>query len=202
MIGYARGMTGVDTSTQKYTCHKVNEYVVGSSSKVNGDLSNISVGLLQAMLDVKQPITKEVRGRVNFFSEILKAQAESNQDLEYWLDYVFTFGVEHKIPAYDGMTIYEYLNAEVWGPIGGIFLILFFISVFILKTCLRCCFGSDKSASDSGKISNAEKEKVQEKASVAKEKKDSVPERTTKNQQAQKSKGKQSKGNKNKKKSE
>ena len=71
MIGYAYGMTGVQTSVQKYTCHKINEYVVGSSSKVNGDLSHISVNLLKTMLDLQQPITQEVRGRVNFFSEIL-----------------------------------------------------------------------------------------------------------------------------------
>ena len=53
LVGYAQGQTRVDTSVQKYTCHKVNEFVVGTSSRLNGDLSTLSVGLLQTMLDVQ-----------------------------------------------------------------------------------------------------------------------------------------------------
>ena len=34
-------------------------------------------------------------------------------DLNYWLDYVMQFGVEHKIPAYDNMSFVKYYNLDL-----------------------------------------------------------------------------------------
>jgi hypothetical protein len=35
-------------------------------------------------------------------------------DLNYWIDYVYTFGVAHKIPAYDHMSFFYYHNMDIW----------------------------------------------------------------------------------------
>ena len=51
MLGYAHGQTQVATSLQKYTCHKVNEYMVGTSSRFEGDVSTFSVDLIVALLN-------------------------------------------------------------------------------------------------------------------------------------------------------
>ena len=53
-LGYAKGQTNVLTSSQKYTCHKVNEFVVGTSSMKEGDLSSFPTGLLITLLDPTQ----------------------------------------------------------------------------------------------------------------------------------------------------
>jgi hypothetical protein len=49
-------------------------------------------------------------------------------DLNYWLDYVMQFGVEHKIPAYDNMSFVKYYNLDLlafavllmWGFLSGV----------------------------------------------------------------------------------
>lgn len=110
----------------------MNEYVVGTSSKKEGDLSSFSTGLLVTLLDPAQPITQEVRGRVAFYSHILLAQAESSQDLEYWLDYITEFGTAHLMPVYDTMSVFEYNNFEVWA------LLLALIISSIICLCAMC----------------------------------------------------------------
>jgi hypothetical protein len=34
-------------------------------------------------------------------------------DLNYWLDYVKEFGVDHKIPAYDNMSFIKWYNLDL-----------------------------------------------------------------------------------------
>lgn len=50
-MGYAQGQTSVDTSVQKYNCHKVNEFVVGTSSKLNGEVDKFTFELFKTLLD-------------------------------------------------------------------------------------------------------------------------------------------------------
>jgi len=69
---------------------------------------------------------------VSFYHELLQEQAQSSKNLEYWLDYVHEFGVDHLIPAYEGMTVFEYNNGEVW-------CLLFAIAVVPILSLLACC---------------------------------------------------------------
>lgn len=53
-------------------------------------------------------------------------------DLEYWVDYVFVFGVAHKIPAYDHMSWFYYHNCDIWIIVA----LTFALFIFLLKTTL------------------------------------------------------------------
>ena len=77
-----------------------------------------------------------MRRRVSFYHELLQEQASSSKDLEYWLDYVVEFGVDHLIPEYDGMSVFEYNNGQIW----CLFAALFIAPIMCL--CAACSFTS------------------------------------------------------------
>lgn len=104
MVGYAYGQTQLDTSVQKFNCHKINEHVVGTSSRLEGDVNTLSISLFDSLVN-KNSVQMDVMERVNFYHELLKEEKRKTEiDLEYWLEYTVLFGVEHKIPLYDKMS--------------------------------------------------------------------------------------------------
>merc|ERR1712051_142460 len=152
MFGYAKGMTKLDMSSQKFNCHKINEHVVGTSSKLEGQLNTLSDDLFQTILDRNHEIGSTVRQRVNFYHEILQAERESKMDLEYWVNYVVLFGVEHKIPLYDHMNFFKYLNIDVYLFLTIVLVIVYYILKLILcSLCGLCCKSNKK---DDGKVKN------------------------------------------------
>lgn len=141
---------------QKYNCHKVNEFVVGTSSVKEGDINTFSVQLLQTMSDMSQPVTQDVRKRVNFYRELLQEQARSGQDLRYWLDYVTMFGTEHLVPAYDGMSLLAYFNAQVW-ILAFLFLLGLYVAVSTTLDVFYSILGLNKK--DSAKAQDVKEKK-------------------------------------------
>lgn len=136
MIGYAYGQTQLDTSVQKFNCHKINEHVVGTSSKLEGDVNTFSVSLFKTLRDRESQVGKDVRDRVNFYHELLQAEKQNDIDLEYWLEYTVLFGVEHKIPLYDKMSVIEYYNIEIWSLIALIVIVIITaVRMVVLTIC-------------------------------------------------------------------
>ena len=55
------------------------------------------------------------------------------------MTYVVMFGVEHKIPLYDKMTMLKYLNIEGYAIAAILFFCVFWCIKSSLVTCLKCC---------------------------------------------------------------
>ena len=59
----------------------------------------------------------------------------SKMDLEYWIDYVYLFGVEDFIPLYDKLDFITFRNWDVY----AIYLLIIFSFFYIvLKLCSIC----------------------------------------------------------------
>ena len=91
------------------------------------------------MFNMTEPVTQDVRARIDFYSELLKAEEESAQDLEYWLTYAVEFGVSHKVPLYDKMSTIKYLNIEVWSLVALALICVYVCITKSLVFCFRCC---------------------------------------------------------------
>ena len=60
--------------------------------------------------------------------------------MQYWIDYVHQFGVDHKVPLYDHMSFIKYHNIDVWGAAFLILYIAFNIIYYIFACiCGLCC---------------------------------------------------------------
>jgi len=70
---------------------------------------------------------------------LLEAENEDSEDLFYWIDYVYEFGISHKIPKYDHMSFIKYHNIDV--VVGGIAFVLFVLWMILkcLSKVLRWC---------------------------------------------------------------
>ena len=58
-------------------------------------------------------------------------------DLEYWIDYVYEFGIKRKIPLYDHMSFIKYHNIDVLLFLGVLLYLLTRCCCYCL--CCRCC---------------------------------------------------------------
>ncbi len=56
---------------------------------------------------------KSTWDNVQWYKDLLLDKKTDKMDLNYWLDYVVQFGVEHKIPAYDNMSFVKYYNLDL-----------------------------------------------------------------------------------------
>jgi hypothetical protein len=71
---------------------------------------------------------KSTWDNVQWYKDLLLDKKTDKMDLNYWLDYVMQFGVEHKIPAYDNMSFVKYYNLDLlafavllmWGFLSGV----------------------------------------------------------------------------------
>lgn len=71
---------------------------------------------------------------------LLEKWQEHDKTLEYWMEYLVRFGVWHKIPAYDKMSIVAFHNYDIMAC--GVLLILvmkFLCKKICCKCCCRCC---------------------------------------------------------------
>ena len=138
-IGYANPKV----QTQVFNCHKVEQFGVG----VTVDLEDVHDDevprdrLFSALYRGVFDLTSSNYPNIKFFSHLLHDdQRISKMDLEYWIDYVYLFGVKELIPLYDKMDIITYHNWDVyilnWS--------LFFAVLFIVRKCLSCCCGGRK----------------------------------------------------------
>ena len=73
-------------------------------------------------------------------------------DLEYWINYVVLFGVKHKIPLYDHMNFFKYLNIDVYLFLTVVLVIVYYVLKLILCFCCGLCCKSKKK--DDGKVKN------------------------------------------------
>lgn len=79
---------------------------------------------------------------IKFYNHLLQDdQRISKMDLEYWMDYVYLFGVKELIPLYDGMDPITYRNWDVYILNWCIF---FCIVYFWKKVISFCCCGKSE----------------------------------------------------------
>ena len=73
-------------------------------------------------------------------------------DLEYWLSYVVQFGVSHKIPLYDHMNFFKYLNIDVFLLISVVLIVGYYVLKLILCYLCGLCCKSKKKEEEGGKV--------------------------------------------------
>ena len=85
--------------------------MVGTTSKLEGEIEKFTVDLFKTLLDTSSPITQEIRQIVDFYHEILQEESRSDKDLEYWIDYVVSHGgTGHLSPKYANKSLLEYYD--------------------------------------------------------------------------------------------
>lgn len=65
-------------------------------------------------------------------------------DLEYWVDYVYLFGVSDMIPLYDKVDPITYRNYDVYAILWGVFFVVLYIILSICSCCRKCCRSKTK----------------------------------------------------------
>jgi len=69
-------------------------------------------------------------------------------DLNYWIDYVYLFGVKDLIPLYDHMDPVTYRNWDVYCLLWSIAFVVAYLWYKVISFCLSCCRGGAKVKSD------------------------------------------------------
>lgn len=160
MIGYAKA----NSHTQKYNCHKLVEYGVGSPLDITnfGQLAKFvgmdradsaedssTPSLAQALVTLhKARIPVTVTEKLDFYRELVREEQESSMDLDYWIEYLDKFDIGHRVPLYDFQGISQYYNLDI--------ILGLLASFFTLKWLLSCVFCRDpkpaSNADDSKKV--------------------------------------------------
>ena len=68
----------------------------------------------------------------------------SKMDLEYWLDYLYLFGVKDIIPLYDKGSIWTYHNWDVYIFFWTVFAIILYLNLKMLSFCCKLCRKKEK----------------------------------------------------------
>ena len=124
---------------QKYNCHKVNEFVVGTTSKVEGQVDKFTVDLFTKLLDKSTAISQDIRQVVDFYHEVLQEEARNGKDLEYWIDHIITHGgTGHLAPVHASMSFVEFHNVLSWAAFAAIFTLSYG------ALCYLCCSSKQK----------------------------------------------------------
>ena len=145
IVGYANE----DFShTQTFNCHKVNQFKVGVALSQDdlADEQGSAVADAINQISADKAFNKEVGQAVFFYGKLLSEDERiSKMDLEYWIDYVYLFGVSDFIPLYDKMNPITYRNWDVfavyWVILIGVFSLLYLVCK---HTCCRLCGSSKK----------------------------------------------------------
>ena len=138
-VGYAKGADKTDQNTQKFNCHKLAEFEVGLQVKEIEGMGK----QIEALTKKGDTLVEETFTRVQFYSDLLQDERASSIDLEYWIDYIHEFGVEHKIPLYDHMSFIKYHNIDLWSLVALILYTLWYITS---SCCVYCCCRSKDGA--------------------------------------------------------
>ena len=141
MVGYARNARSTAQNTQKFNCHKLSEFEVGLHSNVEGLENAMMTAVLKMLADKGAQATKEVLEKTDFYYELLQDEAGSKMDIEYWIDYVHTFNVGHKIPLYDHMSWIKFHNIELWGFIAFVLYLVYRLVFFVIGKVWGCICG-------------------------------------------------------------
>merc|ERR1719240_1905392 len=119
--------------TQAYNCHKFLHFNVGNvidSADIGTD-PDVFTKALTPMLDASQA-NSEMQGNITFHQKILSEDERiSKMDLEYWVDYVYLFGVSDMIPLYDKVDPITYRNWDVYA-LGAVILFLLLQLVYTI----------------------------------------------------------------------
>ena len=59
-------------------------------------------------------------------------------DLEYWIDYVYLFGVKDFIPLYDRLDFITFRNWDVYAAYLVIFFSMFYAAFFVFSLIKKC----------------------------------------------------------------
>lgn len=79
----------------------------------------------------------DMLGNITFHQKVLEEDERiSKMDLEYWIDYVYLFGVDDMIPLYDKVDPITFRNYDVY----FILWVILFVSLYVGYTvcCCRC----------------------------------------------------------------
>jgi len=137
MIGFYSDPHPETSTTQRYNCMKLHNSKAGFVMTNLDDLE----GYNSALYNLKDPKQREWRFTKKF-TEVLQSQRESKKDLEFWIDYVVEFGISHKIPNYDKMSLVTYYNLDIFLITIVLALILATIAYKIAKSLYE--FGLNK----------------------------------------------------------
>jgi hypothetical protein len=98
---------------------------------------------LSPMLETSQANT-EMQGNITFHQKILSEDERiSKMDLEYWVDYVYLFGVSDMIPLYDKVDPITFRNYDVYAILWGVLFLVLYI-IYSVCSCISNCFKSKK----------------------------------------------------------
>lgn len=71
-----------------------------------------------------------MRQKIVNLRDLLEFEDIGEQDLLYWVDYVYRFNVGHKIPNYDNMSWFRYHDIDL--------LLVTCVVILLLKVILSC----------------------------------------------------------------
>jgi hypothetical protein len=123
--------------------------MVGATIDLEGvhDIYEPRNRLFRALQSVNDDLSMSNYPNIKFYGHLLKDDERiSKMDLEYWIDYVYLFGVKELIPLYDKMDPVTYRNWDVymlnWTLL--LLIILFWKKVIgllcgIFCKCCSCC---------------------------------------------------------------
>mmetsp|Transcript_22608 Transcript_22608/g.21777 ORF Transcript_22608/g.21777 Transcript_22608/m.21777 type:complete len:118 (-) Transcript_22608:39-392(-) len=92
---------------------------------------------------------------------LLEEEFENTENLEYWIDYIHEFGIDHKIPRYDHMGFLQYHNLDLLALLIVVMLLLLKMVGWCLGKMWACCCRTviDDSASTREKRKKGKKAK-------------------------------------------
>lgn len=97
------------------------------------------------MIDTTKVENQYMRKNVTFHEKLLAEDERiSRMDLEYWIDYVYLFGVGDLIPLYDKVDPITFRNWDVYAIYWFIFLAAAYINYKIFRCIHSCCCKSSK----------------------------------------------------------
>jgi len=92
------------------------------------------------MVDMTKVENQYMRKNVTFHEKLLAEDERiSRMDLEYWIDYVYLFGVGDLIPLYDKVDPITFRNWDVYAIYWLIFLAVAYINYKIFRCMYSCC---------------------------------------------------------------
>lgn len=103
---------------------------------------------LTPMLDLSTPQNLAMSKNITFHQKLIaEDERVSRMDLEYWIDYVYLFGVSDMIPLYDKVDPITFRNWDVYALAVVIAFLLFQLAYTIC--CCRCfCLKKKKTKVD------------------------------------------------------
>lgn len=139
-VGYANEEKSY---TQKFNCHKVVKHDLGRVVKLYEvhDQVQPRSEFFKAIWEAVQEQGLQ-RLKTKFYYHLLHDDERPSQvDLEYWLDYVYLFGVRDRIPLYDKMSFITYRN---WDMYVASVVLVFLLFKILRATCYWCFKDSSK----------------------------------------------------------